>query len=166
MDWVNIKRENIELHKEKINLLYVIKEIKNNFDNLLYLKQINLNIQINQEYNVEVDKVMFNSIISNLISNAIKFSYRNSVIDIYAYEQGENIVITIKDFGIGIPDIMKDKLFDITEKTGRPGTEDEKSSGLGLIIVKEFVEKNEGRIWFESEENKGTTFYISFKKAY
>ncbi|MBS1529750.1 MAG: hypothetical protein JSU01_05555 [Bacteroidetes bacterium] len=104
-------------------------------------------------------------VISNLISNAIKFSPVDSVIMVNALQKQNNVIICVKDHGIGIPDNMKDKVFNMFTNAKRPGTIGEKSFGLGLSISKQIIEKHQGKIWFESEQNKGTTFYISLPKT-
>ncbi|HEX3384970.1 MAG TPA: HAMP domain-containing sensor histidine kinase, partial [Mucilaginibacter sp.] len=104
-------------------------------------------------------------VISNLISNAIKFSPVDSVIMVGAVQKHNNVIISVKDHGIGIPDNMKDKVFNMFTNAKRPGTMGEKSFGLGLSISKQIIEKHQGKIWFESEQNKGTIFCISLSKT-
>jgi hypothetical protein len=105
---------------------------------------------------------MLESIIRNLVSNAIKFTAKGGQIEISATESGLNtILVSVKDDGIGMNANILDKLFMLSAKINRKGTEGELSSGLGLIMSKELVEKHGGRIWAESEENKGSTFYFT-----
>jgi signal transduction histidine kinase len=107
---------------------------------------------------------MINSIIRNLISNAVKFTPRNGSITIYFKIINENNVeIFIQDTGIGMNEEFKTKLFKIDEQTSRTGTEGEASTGLGLLLCKEFVEKHGGIIKIESEEGKGSTFSFTMK---
>jgi len=103
-------------------------------------------------------------VISNLISNAIKFSPENTVIYAKLTDEGNQIKIAVKDNGIGIPDDIKDKVFNMFTDAKRPGTAGEKSFGLGLSICHQIIENHNGKIWFESEVGKGTTFYITLKK--
>jgi len=100
-------------------------------------------------------------VISNLITNAIKFSPAGAVINIRMYQQQNSVQIEVQDHGIGIPDKLKDKVFDMFSEARRPGTEGEQTSGLGMAISKEIVEAHGGKIWFESQEVTGTTFFIS-----
>jgi len=105
---------------------------------------------------------MFDTVIRNLISNAIKFTPAGGKISVVAESKNDNsIEVKINDSGIGMNTELKDKLFELNEKTSRPGTEGEPSTGLGLMLCKEFVEKHEGKIWVESEVGKGSTFSIS-----
>jgi signal transduction histidine kinase len=108
---------------------------------------------------VYADEKMINSVLLNLLSNAIKFTHKNGTVTISALKTDDDLVkIAVSDTGIGIEKNMGDKLFKIGEKTNRTGTDGELSSGLGLLLCKEFVEKNGGTIWVESEEGKGSTF--------
>lgn len=100
-------------------------------------------------------------VISNLISNAIKFSPTAGKIHVKVAEFEHKIVIAVKDHGIGIPDHLKDKIFNMFTSAQRPGTAGEKSFGLGLSICRQIMEKHHGKIWFESDVDKGTTFFIS-----
>ena len=102
---------------------------------------------------------MFESVIRNLVSNAVKFTPDGGKIKVSASIIPENVIeIKITDTGIGMTLEFKDKLFKMNEKTNRPGTAGEPSSGLGLLLCKEFIEKHNGKIWVESEEGKGSTF--------
>ncbi|RFZ94505.1 sensor histidine kinase [Mucilaginibacter conchicola] len=101
-------------------------------------------------------------VVSNLITNAIKFSPTGGTIQVKAFEfEDHKIVIAVKDNGIGIPDKMKDQIFNMFTSAQRPGTAGEKSFGLGLSICRQIMEKHHGKIWFESDVDKGTTFFIS-----
>ncbi|HEY9197075.1 MAG TPA: HAMP domain-containing sensor histidine kinase [Mucilaginibacter sp.] len=103
-------------------------------------------------------------VISNLISNAIKFSPVGSTILVKAENMANEIQIAVQDNGIGIPDKLKKQVFNMFTDAKRPGTEGEKSFGLGLSICQQIVEKHNGRIWFESDVEKGTTFYFSLPR--
>ncbi len=113
---------------------------------------------------VFADNQMLETVIRNLVSNAIKFTPKSGQIDIGASRTKPNeVTITIKDDGIGMNAATREKLFSLSSKINRKGTEGELSSGLGLIICKELIEKQGGKIWAESEENKGTTFFFTLK---
>jgi signal transduction histidine kinase len=103
-------------------------------------------------------------VVSNLISNAIKFSPAGSPIIIKCEQLDSELLISVKDKGIGIPDKLKGQIFNMFTDAKRPGTEGEKSFGLGLSICQQIVEKHNGRIWFESDTENGTTFYFSLPK--
>lgn len=103
-------------------------------------------------------------VISNLISNAIKFSKTDSLIQVGIADRKDYVKIWVKDNGIGVPDEIKDKIFNMFTDAKRIGTAGERSFGLGLSICKQIVENHHGKIWFESEVNKGTTFFITLSK--
>ncbi|MCX6277295.1 MAG: hybrid sensor histidine kinase/response regulator [Bacteroidetes bacterium] len=125
-------------------------------------KEILINTNIPDSLAVYADKRMFEAVIRNLITNALKFTPKGGTITVSAMLADTNFVeITIRDTGIGISADLIDKLFLLDAQTGRKGTEGEPSSGLGLIICKDFIEKHGGEIWIESEEGNGAAFTFS-----
>ena len=102
--------------------------------------------------------------ITNFISNAIKYSPNTDKIIVRVERVEENVQFSVQDFGIGMPEELMKNLFKIEEKVGRKGTEDEPTTGLGLILCKEFVEKMNGNIWVSSKYNYGTSFQFSLIK--
>ncbi|MEC5146053.1 ATP-binding protein [Chitinophaga sp. 212800010-3] len=105
-------------------------------------------------------------VFSNLITNAIKFSRRGSVIDVRMQpEENDMVKISVKDEGIGIPPDIREKIFNLSPDSSRKGTMGEESFGLGLAISKQIVMAHSGRIWFESEEGKGSVFYVELKRG-
>lgn len=112
-----------------------------------------------QELYISREKIW--RVISNLISNAIKFSPTGNDINVKVAEVNGKIIIAVQDHGIGISADMKDEVFNMFTSAQRPGTSGEKSFGLGLSICKQIMEKHHGKIWLESEPNVGTTFFIS-----
>lgn len=99
-------------------------------------------------------------VINNLITNAIKFSPTGAPIFVKITKDGGQVIVSVLDNGIGIPDQMKDQVFNMFTNAQRPGTSGEKSFGLGLSICKQIIEKSDGKIWFKSSHH-GTIFYIS-----
>lgn len=111
---------------------------------------------------VFADEKMLHTILRNLISNAIKFSHKRGIVIISTLPRNDQkIEILISDSGIGMPDAMKNSLFSGDTVHTRRGTKGESSTGLGLLLCKEYVEKNRGIIWVESEENTGTIFHFT-----
>ena len=111
------------------------------------------------------DKEMISTVLRNLISNAVKFTHTGGEIVISVKPKQKEWVITVSDNGVGINKEAIGKLFRIDKNHSTLGTEDEKGTGLGLLLCKEFVEKNIGKIWIESEEKKGSKFHFSVLKA-
>ncbi len=104
---------------------------------------------------------MFEIILRNLISNALKFTNNGGKIKISANKTISDVIITVSDNGIGVKPEVLNVLFDITKKMTTPGTENEKGTGLGLILCKDFVEKHNGKIWLKSEVGSGSDFKFS-----
>lgn len=112
---------------------------------------------------VYADENMFGSIMRNLITNAVKFTPKGGKVNVLAQSAADkSIQISIQDTGIGMSQKMVENLFLLNVQNGRKGTDGEPSTGLGLLLCKEFIEKHNGRIWVESEERKGSTFYCTF----
>ena len=114
---------------------------------------------------VQIDESKFLQVINNLISNAIKFTPDGGTITLGLEEQEKTVLITVADTGIGIPKKFHAKLFDKFNNARRTGLKGQPSVGLGMSIIKTIVDWHEGNIWFESEEDKGTTFYIEIEKS-
>jgi signal transduction histidine kinase len=128
-------------------------------------KEITIETSITQNLKIFADQNILQSVIRNFLSNAVKFTPRNGSVKIDARQDSNNTVISIADNGIGMSAKMIENIFKIDLKTNRIGTEDEPSTGLGLILCKEFVEKHNGKIWIESEVNQGSTFHFSLPHA-
>jgi signal transduction histidine kinase len=111
------------------------------------------------------NKEKINRVINNLLINAIKFSNDDKQITVTTSVKDKKVQIAVKDNGIGIPDRLKDKVFERFSKAKRKGTMGEPTFGLGLSICKEITEYYKGSVWFESKENEGTTFYLEFPEA-
>jgi len=121
-------------------------------------QKINLNAK---EVTVSGDREKLWRVFSNLINNAIKFSHEGSEINIDMQVQDSSVTVSVQDNGIGIPNELKTKIFDMSAEAKRLGTSNEHSFGLGIFICKQIVEAHNGKIWFESPDGKGTTFYVT-----
>jgi len=124
-------------------------------------KSIEICILNKSDYKIYADYNMVNFIVRNLMNNAIKFSYQNSKIEISQELKDDLYIFTIQDYGIGMNRETQEKLFKIESTHPISGTANEKGTGLGLIICKEFIEKNAGNIWVESAEGEGSSFHFS-----
>ena len=123
-------------------------------------KQINQNNQAN-EYFVKADKVMVTTVIRNLVVNAIKFTNPGGSITIRSEKRDNVVIISVADTGIGIVDEKKHRIFSVDTTKSTTGTANESGTGLGLLLCKEYVERNGGEIWLESESGVGTTFFFT-----
>ncbi len=124
-------------------------------------KSIQILNTINQEIKIHADPSMMGTILRNLISNAIKFSNPGGKITISTEQKENELVLLVSDNGTGISKADQLRMFKIEENFSLKGTQNETGTGLGLILCKEFIEKYEGKIWVESEEGVGSTFYFT-----
>jgi len=108
---------------------------------------------------------MIKTLIVNLINNALKFTNEGGLIKISSEEKDDNIIISIHDNGVGMTQEQMNHLFKLDKSKSSLGTHKETGTGLGLILCQEFIEKNDGQIWVESEKGKGTTFKFSLVTA-
>lgn len=159
LSWALIKRGNKRFNPQRITLIVPANEVHEIILPQLMLKKISLQISINSSISVLADKESLKTILRNLLSNAIKFTPSGGEILLTTrFVQKGFVEICVKDSGIGMPDSIKDNLFSISTKVSRPGTDKEPSTGLGLILCKELVEKHGGKISVESKEGAGSTF--------
>ena len=166
LQWSRSQTGNIDYEPRYISVKKMINEIIDALMINIENKQLKINIKVDDKTIAYVDENMITTVIRNLISNAIKFSPLGESINIRCTQQDEFIVLAIIDNGVGIKKDDQNKLFRIDQHITTPGTADEKGSGLGLILCKEFVEKNGGKIWVESEINKGSSFIFTMPKVY
>ena len=159
LEWSRLRRGVMDFIPEKINLKKKIEECIAVLSESARKKVIEILISIPEVIDVLADSHMFDTVIRNLISNAIKFTPVGGKVTLTAgYIEDHTVEIKISDSGIGMTPELKDKLFLLNEKTSRKGTEGESSTGLGLLLCKEFIEKYDGKIRVESEVGKGSTF--------
>lgn len=161
LQWSRIKRGHVDFSREKMDLATFINDAIKVFHEQINFKEITFKVEIPQGKVLYADRHMMSVVVRNLVSNAIKFTPRNGNITVSGRELDDgSIVICVKDTGIGIPGSMLDHLFRIDAKTKRPGTEGEPSSGLGLLLIKEYVDIHGGEIEVESVDGSGTTFTV------
>ena len=162
LEWSRLRRGAMDFVPENLNLKKKIEASIDVLSESAREKGIGLTISVPGELEIRADIHMFDTIIRNLISNAIKFTISGGKVIVTANYNGDHyIVVKISDSGIGMAPELKNKLFQIDEKTSRPGTEGETSTGLGLLLCKEFIEKHGGKIWVESSVGQGSTFSFS-----
>lgn len=127
-------------------------------------KNIRLVAKLTPKTYVWADDNLFSTILRNLVSNAIHYSFQDSEITISAKENNGTIEVSVTDQGVGISEENLERIFSLSSKVQTKGTDNEKGTGLGLIIAQEFVHLHKGRIWVESEVNKGSTFIFTLQK--
>jgi len=151
------------IKKEPINLKDRIESILQNFDPKLKEKDLKVStIYAKSSFVISTDMKMIQIIFENLISNAIKYTPAGGEIRITMRKKSDKILIGIADTGIGIPVGQQSKIFTKFFRADNVSAQKIDGTGLGLYLVKTLVEKTNGKIWFESTENKGSTFYVTF----
>ena len=166
LEWSVLRRGNTEYLPREASLNKIILKSIEPVLESSRRKNITLKLELDQAYVVNCDLRMTETIFRNLISNALKYTSPDGSVVITAkpVSQGE-IEITVTDTGIGMSKDLVSKLFLLNEQISRKGTDGESSSGLGLLICKEFVEQQGGKIWAESDETKGSSFHFTLKRV-
>lgn len=164
LDWTVLQMDKMHLQASNVPLKKIVDE---NIELLgsIQNKHVNMINRVPETAIGYADSNTINLVIRNLITNAIKFTNDGGEIVVAAEEKGNELVISVKDNGIGMAEDIQKKLFDKVNPYSTRGTANEKGTGLGLILCKEFVEKNGGRIWVESNLDKGSTFWFTLPKA-
>jgi two-component system sensor histidine kinase VicK len=161
-----LESADVKLLKKRVDVLEKIKLGVTTYIETETDLDITFDVKANHDHiYVEIDEDKFLQVINNLISNALKFTPKGGSININLQEKEESVMITISDTGIGIPKAFHNTLFEKFTSARRRGLKGEVSTGLGMSIIKTIVEWHGGSIWFESEENVGTTFFIEIPKA-
>ncbi len=158
LEWSRSQTGKIEFNPESILFSNLIDEINNLLISQADKKGIKLINKISCDLTVFGDKNMLETVIRNLVSNAIKYSRKGGIIIIESAELKDSIQISVSDNGVGISEENIEKLFLIEHNLSTLGTDNENGTGLGLILCKEFVDKHNGKIWVESEVGKGSEF--------
>lgn len=165
LDVEAIEFKKINLTVEKINLSGILEGISNRFLLEAQQKNIVLHNTISKNIHANADKSYVDQVFQNILSNAIKFSPKDKKIYINLTTKNGKAVCEIKDEGPGLTEDDKKKLFGKYQKLSARPTGDETSTGLGLSIVKKFVESMEGEIWCESKQGNGASFFVAFAAA-
>ncbi|WP_171594934.1 tetratricopeptide repeat-containing sensor histidine kinase [Marinifilum caeruleilacunae] len=162
LNWAGSNSGRISAHPEHISINEIVDENLQFFKALSNIKNIRLQNSIKGKIEAYADYEMINTAVRNLVSNAIKFTSSGGLIEVKSRNGASNCTeIGISDSGIGMEEETMANLFKENSNFSTPGTRNEKGSGLGLQLCKEFIEKNEGNIYVESEKGVGTTFWFS-----
>jgi len=161
LEWSRSQTGRMEFSPEYVEMVALINEVIELLGDSAQQKSITIHRELPRKMIAFIDKAMISTILRNLISNAIKFTRPDGQIVISAETKKAELKISVHDNGVGIKTESIEKLFRIDENHTTLGTQDEKGTGLGLILCKEFIEKHGGKIWVESEVGRGSTFYFS-----
>ncbi|MDN5205560.1 ATP-binding protein [Fulvivirgaceae bacterium BMA10] len=165
LDVKTIETGEIKLNFQEVQLDRVLKEILENFEKSAREKKITIQADLQNEINIFLDQNYFSRIVENLLSNAIKFSPFGRNVYLKLEDTEGKVSISVRDEGPGISESDQKKLFIRFQRLSAQPTANEPSSGLGLSIVKTFVDAMAGKVWCESELDKGTTFIVEFDKS-
>jgi two-component system sensor histidine kinase/response regulator len=164
LDWSRIQTGRMQYDPQVIGLKVISGEILSLFDELAKKKNINLINEVDESFNVFADYKMLGTSIRNLVSNALKFTKSGGFVMIRSTEKKDFIELTVQDNGVGMKPEVQSKIFQIDVHHTQLGTQKERGTGLGLILTQEFVRKNGGNIWVESEVDKGSKFIFTIPK--
>ena len=156
-----VKNPDLNVVYQDIDAVEVMDSVIDVFNMIAGLKKITIREEKPEKLPVCADIDMLKTVIRNLLSNAIKFSNENSEVLVKMEEQGDMVVVSVKDNGCGIDEEGQKKLLHTDTHFSTFGTNNEEGSGLGLLLCQDFVVKNGGKLWFTSKQGEGSTFYFS-----
>jgi signal transduction histidine kinase len=165
LEWSRSQTGNIEFKPESFDLSELIRQNGDLLATQAKNKNITLECNVPATCQVNAHKHSINTVVRNLVSNALKFTPEGGRVAINLESGEKEIRVNVEDTGVGIPDEVMKKLFRIDTKYSTHGTANEKGTGLGLILCKDFIEKNGGTIGVNSEAGKGSRFYFVLPKT-
>ena len=161
LDWARLQRGKLLCAPRDLSMKDTVHGVAEQAEEMAAIKDVRIIQQVPDALMVRADEDMLKTILRNLLGNAIKFSNPGGQVTISGEEKGGEIHISVADKGIGISKEDLPRLFDENTKRSKEGTQNEKGTGLGLVLCREFVEKHGGKIWVESEPGKGSVFTFS-----
>ncbi len=162
LEWSQMQRGYTVFKPQMLDLKEILNECTQTINDSARNKAVEIAVEIADEQKIFADANMLKTIIRNLVSNAVKFTPKGGKVTISAVRGIDNtILLAVNDTGIGMSNEMLDNLFTLGADNQRPGTEGEPSTGLGLLLCKDFIEKHSGKIWAESREGKGSVFFFT-----
>lgn len=166
LQWSQTQAGDLAYNPNHFNITAMVEQVIAFYSQMAKGKQIKISNLIEEDIWVNADKDMINFTLRNLISNAIKFTHEGGSVDIIAKNRGKDMVlISVKDTGVGMSEELLEKIFLPDVHISMLGTKNEKGSGFGLMMCKDFIQKNEGKIYIESQEGKGTSVHFTLKKV-
>jgi PAS domain S-box-containing protein len=164
LEWSMTKTDRIQFSPISTNLYELSTTLIKQLDAQANLKNISINNHIEANLNLIADPNLLKTILRNLISNSIKYCKEGGTIELSSIEEENIIRITLKDSGVGMSPSQIANLFKLSVNNSTIGTKNEKGTGLGLILCKEFMDKHQGKIEIESTVGNGSTFHLIFPK--
>lgn len=164
LQWSRVQTGNIKVNNSEFTIYELFSTLQQFFASLAEKKEITLNVADVTGLIIETDKNILQTVLRNIIDNAIKYTSQGGTVSLKASEINNTIVFSVKDNGVGISEDNIDNLFSIEKKKSTTGTAQEQGTGLGLVLCKDFVDLLGGQIRVDSKLNEGTTFHISIRK--
>jgi PAS domain S-box-containing protein len=166
LEWAQVQKGSINFTPKVSDLSKMVSQSIDTIYQRALQKRITIINETGNPQKVFADERMIETVLRNLLSNAVKFTRMDGKVIVKSGQpDNDTIEISVADNGVGIPEKDVGRLFKIEEKVSTQGTDGESSTGLGLLLCKEFIEKHGGKIWVESKKNEGSTFYFSLPKA-
>ena len=165
LKWTKSQLGKITIVPQVVDIAELTHGVMDVIASVAAIKNIKVEMKTTDKFEVTVDIEMIKSVIRNLLSNAIKFSHNDTVVEVSVREEKGEVVVSVKDHGVGIKSENQAKLLHDVSHFTTYGTASEEGSGLGLLLCRDFVRKNGGRLWFVSTENIGSEFSFSLPKA-
>jgi len=164
LDWTRLQTSEIPFNPADLHVTETIQSVLDLLKSHANDKGIVMQTDVTEETIVYADSRMFETVLRNLVSNAVKYTPYGGKISISAQDQNEVIRFNVKDTGVGMDEVQVANLFNVDKKASRPGTNNELGTGFGLILCREFVKKNRGELSVESSPGKGSTFSFTVPK--
>lgn len=161
LEWSQLQTGKFSNEKTEFSISSVVNYVLDLYQETISQKEIKIIKGEDCDIKVYADRKMIESATRNLVSNALKFTKRNGTVNVSCVINGNSAEICLQDSGVGMSQEDQERLFKVDKQFSTEGTDFEKGTGFGLLLTKEFVEKNGGTIKFKSEKNKGSTFIIS-----
>ncbi|HRY32991.1 MAG TPA: ATP-binding protein [Bacteroidales bacterium] len=166
LTWARAERNLLPFEPQVLNISELIDEVLVLLEPIALEKDVTVRYDSEENLMVKADRNMLETVIRNLVSNAVKYSWSGGGVAISNKKDGKgDVVVSVTDQGTGISDLHQQYLFSIDRRITAKGTKNETGTGMGLILCKEFVERNGGRIWVTSEAGKGSAFYFTVPGA-
>lgn len=166
LTWSRVQQEKILPSPQMVNVNHIIFEVKDQLLSNIKEKSLEIVCTVSESIQVYADKNMLSAILRNILSNAIKFTPNEGRIVISTKESSSNVIIQISDNGIGMSTKTLKNLFIPGRTMSAPGTNNESGTGMGLLLISDFVRLNKGEIWVDSKEGVGSNFYVSLPNKY
>ena len=161
VEWARIKYASEVFTPTKIQLFQYVQKVFDKLNEIAVVNTVNLHNEIEENISVFADKKMLLSVLQNIVSNALKHTPPGGKIIVTAKRKEDKMIVEIKDTGMGMSEEIRKKLFSPQLNSLLKAREDNKGAGIGLLLVKGFLEKNGGEIWVETIEGKGSSFYFT-----